>query len=90
MCGIQPSNGGVERIFSYFKILVEGRRNPFKVCETGLLILRPGGSSWEVGRHCIMMIIVRLAESKNLHYAQFEGVAKPSHIHYDYGNGVKK
>ena len=25
MCGVQPSNGGVERIFSYTKLLVEGR-----------------------------------------------------------------
>ena len=31
MCGIQPSNGGVERIFSYTKILVEGRRNRISI-----------------------------------------------------------
>ena len=31
MCGVQPSNGGVERVFSYTKMLVEGRRNRISI-----------------------------------------------------------
>ena len=31
MCGVQPSNGGVERVFSYCKMLFEGRRNRISI-----------------------------------------------------------